>query len=194
MIPEAEARVQRKITSAFIATDAATVNLVPIRRQDNGAGGWTRSFGTPRVPQVMRMIPTNFEGEQETLDGKRVSPTHVLMGEYNAEMERGDRFLFKGSMYEVTYVQEKQDYQVKGWAHYIGPATPADIETGAAVAAYVLTQAVPSTVWTFSNPTGRLADVNVYVGGETVMADVQCTISTITVTFSEAVAGQIVVS
>lgn len=193
-VPEVEARVQRVLTAAFIKGDQTMVSLVPIRRIANGAGGWVESNDPPRIAQAMRVIPTNFVPGTSTIDGEVSDPEFVLLGAYDADMEDGDKFLFKGSMLQVTSVDSKRDYETRGAVAYRGPATPADVEQGAAVSAYVLTQAVAATVWTFANPLGRLCDVNVFVGGESVMADVDVTNTTITITFSEAVSGQIVAS
>lgn len=170
------------------------VSLVPIQRISNGAGGWREVNDEPRVAQTMRVIPTNFTGDVQTIDGAAEQPEFVLLGAFDCAMGKGDKFLHKGAMLQVTRVDSKKDYETRGFCTYRGPATPADVQQGAAVSAYVLTQGVAATVWTFTNPLGRLCDVNVFVGGESVMADVDVTDATITVTFSEAVSGQIVAS
>lgn len=69
----------------------------------------------------MRLIPAKetLAVERETLDGRVVKPEYVLLALWDGEMERGDRFSLGGNRYEVAFVHEKRDYQVKGEVVYL---------------------------------------------------------------------------
>lgn len=75
----------------------------------------------------------------------------------------------------------------------LGPAGPPGPK-GDPGSTYFHTQSSPAATWTVPNPTGR-ADcaVIVRVGGEEVLADVQTSNSTITVTFAEPISGSLVI-
>ena len=116
MINATEARIQRKLTLAFIASDSASFTLVPTTYASNGSGGRKRVDSPARLPQSMRLIPQSgtVGTERETLDGMVVQPTYVLLGEWNAGMARGDRFTYGGTRYEVVWVHENRNYETKG--------------------------------------------------------------------------------
>jgi hypothetical protein len=80
-------------------------------------------MGTPTAlpAQTMRLIPAQ-DGAQErfTADGKAVRPTYMLQGRYDADMERWDTFVHAGHRYEVVFVNENRQYQVKGEVVYHG--------------------------------------------------------------------------
>lgn len=115
MIPAAEAKVQRKLTFAFIEADSVQIALVPAEFVSNGSGGRKRVDLPVRPPQSMRLIPQDANAaERETLDGSVVQPNYMLLGVWDASMARGDRFTNSGTRYEVVYVHAKRDYQTKG--------------------------------------------------------------------------------
>ena len=116
MINATEALVQRKLTLAFISADSVQITLTPATFASNGSGGRKRVDGLPRLPQAMRLIPqgSTVNTERETLDGVSVQPTMVLLGAFDAGMERGDRFVTNGFRYEIVFVHDKRDYEAKG--------------------------------------------------------------------------------
>lgn len=120
---EYEIEAQRTLTDYFISMDPDSVVLQPFTRESNGSGGYVRTPGEPRSAQDMRMIPlTEVTSERHTLDGKVVTPEWMLMGRYDAVVERGDQFELNGDLYEVVHVQEKKDYQTKAETVYLGSA------------------------------------------------------------------------
>ena len=109
---------QRRQTEAFIAADPRTFTLYRYPRVSNGRGGYTEGARVDIFEQVFRLIPANAEGlrtERTLPDGRVVLPEWVLLGEWNCEMRRGDRFVLPDEgVCEIIYVQEKRTYQTKG--------------------------------------------------------------------------------
>lgn len=118
-IPEAEAKVQRAITKAFVDADAEQIVLNRRVKVDNGAGGY-RWEESPRPVQTMRLNPLSEGGERLNSDGRMVQSTHTLVGYYGSVIGRFDRFVLNGRPYEVTYVFENNEYQTKAEVVYIG--------------------------------------------------------------------------
>lgn len=115
MIPSAEAAAQRLLTEQFIRADAENVVLTPRTRTGDGAGGFRTVASAPLPSQVGRLIPTKETSvERPTLDGRLVLPEFVLLLNYGGTMSRGARFSLNGRDFEVVYVHENTEYQVKG--------------------------------------------------------------------------------
>lgn len=113
----AELRILRFNTVAFIEADPRTVVLTRYPRVPNGAGGSRPGTPAPQPAQVMRVIPVESSRavERVSVDGATVTPSWVLMGRWDANMKRGDRFpLQDGTTGELVYVHEKHDYEMKG--------------------------------------------------------------------------------
>lgn len=119
MIPAAEAAVQRQLTAWFIAADVEAVVLERPTKTSNGAGGFKKTFA-PLAPQEMRLIPQGSGVERNLEDGRVVASTHVLMGNYGADMLRGDTFSLGGRDYEIVFINENREYEVKGEVILVG--------------------------------------------------------------------------
>lgn len=118
-----ELDVQRRLTKAFIDESPESVVLQGFDKESNGSGGFRLTPQPPRDPQVMRLIPISTTAfERLTLDGAAVTPQFVLMGEFNCEMQRGDKFELDGKRYEIVHIQEKHEYQKKGETVLLGDA------------------------------------------------------------------------
>jgi hypothetical protein len=121
MIDGAEAKIQRRLTEAFIAADVTVLELTRTPRMSNGAGGWTIGTPVPLSPQRFRLIPSGDGAtERLTADGRKVEPSYMLMGEYNADLRRFDEFELDGRRYQVVFVNANRSYETKGEVAYIG--------------------------------------------------------------------------
>lgn len=124
-IAAVELAVARRNTREFILADDRQIVLTRTPRVPNGTGG-TRAGG-PTLPlpaQTLRLLPQDASSstERRLPDGTVVVPTWVLLGEYTADILRGDTFsLPDGSTGEVVYVHEKRAYQVKAEVIARGP-------------------------------------------------------------------------
>lgn len=115
--------ILRANTTAFINADYKDIILNRVTRADNGAGGFTEAEA-PIAAQRMRLIPQqgNMSPLRETLDGEAVQPDYVLLGEWNADIQRWDTFEDAGRRYQVLFVHEKSSYERKGEVKYLGEA------------------------------------------------------------------------
>lgn len=116
MISPAELEIQKRQTQAFIDADPETVVFTPgEERVSDGAGGWTVKKGTPRDPQVVRMIPTATDNDViQSPEGRRVDIQYTVLGMPEATFERGDTFTWRGQEWKVDYLHQKPDYERKG--------------------------------------------------------------------------------
>jgi hypothetical protein len=121
MIATAELAIQRMLTRVFIEADVRPVVLERSTWTPDGAGGSVQGDPESLAPQRMRLIPLG-DGAQErfTPNGEAVRPSYKLLGKYDADMERWDTFTLDGSRYEVVWVNENRQYEVKGEVAYRG--------------------------------------------------------------------------
>jgi hypothetical protein len=98
-----ELEVNRRTTRAFIAADPVSLALVPYAQHRTASGGLKQVAGTPRSAQQFRLIPLQDVMPQiQTPDGVQLTPQFVLMGAWNCEVERWDRFSLNGNDYVVV--------------------------------------------------------------------------------------------
>jgi hypothetical protein len=112
-----ELAVHRTNTKAFIDADPRSIVLVRSVPVSNGSGGTIPGPATPQPAQTMRLMPvdTAVTTERRLADGSVAVPSWTLLGEYTANMKRGDTLtLPDGTTGEIAYVHEKRTYQVKG--------------------------------------------------------------------------------
>lgn len=120
MVSEQEAAMQRGITAAFVAADAFSCVLTREQRVPDGEGGYT-TVPTPVDAQWLRLVPLQ-DATQDRRDstGSVVSPGYMLVGEHTADIQRFDTFTKDGRRYEVVFVLENRQYQVKAEVIYLG--------------------------------------------------------------------------
>jgi hypothetical protein len=121
MIAAAELAIQRQLTAAFVQADRILVTLVRSTPVSDGAGGTSPGTPTPLAAQVMRLIPLG-DGAQErmTSDGREVRPAYKLLGLHTADMEIDDEFTIGGKRYQVVFISENRQYEVKGEVAFRG--------------------------------------------------------------------------
>ena len=121
MIATSELEAQRKLTKMFIAADALSLVLTRTPKVSDGAGGLKNGTPVNLTAQTLRLNPLQDAVQQRTTaDGKQVLPQYMLMGEYNADIARGDTFTLSGRRYEVVFVLQNKQYQVKAEVYYRG--------------------------------------------------------------------------
>jgi hypothetical protein len=115
MISEAEHNLQVGLTQAFINADPTVVVLTPRSRVGDGAGGFRITVGAPKPPATIRLIPvSDAVPEQMSSEGNYASPTFRILAMPDLDMDRYDRFSWKGSTWEITHISLKPDYEKKG--------------------------------------------------------------------------------
>lgn len=123
-IDPTELRVQRKLTQQFILADKKEIVLERQERTANATGGYTTGDPDPLPAQDMRLIPGGRQlPERELPDGTLAQPTHVLMAEWDSDMQRWDTFTDDGQTYLLLYVHDKHAYQKKAEVLYRRGAT-----------------------------------------------------------------------
>jgi len=121
MIAEAELAIQRQLTSAFINADRISVILTRPVWVDDGAGGVTQGPPETLAPQTMRLIPLgDMASERFTANGEAVTPTYALLGLHTADIQRWDQCTINGRRYEVVFVSENMQYEMKAEVAYRG--------------------------------------------------------------------------
>lgn len=115
-----ELRVQRRLTSAFIAADKKDIALRRSERTPTATGGYKVGPPDPLPAQAGRILPSNRQlPEREKPDGTLAQPSHVLMMEWDSDMQRWDTFEDDGHDYILLWVQEKHAYQKKAEILYL---------------------------------------------------------------------------
>jgi hypothetical protein len=113
-IDPVELQAQREQTRAFILADAKVV--WPVRRPitADGAGGYTFGAAAVQRPVWARLVPQqDVQHELLNADGAAMRPTHVLVAEPGAGVERWDVFVVDGTTYEVLGLNEQRQYELK---------------------------------------------------------------------------------
>lgn len=120
MLSDLELAAQRRITAAYVAADRFSCVLVRDQKVPDGEGGYTEEQ-VPQDPQWLRLNPLQ-DSTQERRDstGRVVQPGYMLVGPHTADIKRGDVFTKDGRRYEVVFVVENQQYQVKAEVIYLG--------------------------------------------------------------------------
>lgn len=109
-----ELKAQQRLSLAFIEADARDVILQRSSRTDDGAGGVV--VGTPVSvgSQRLRLLPQEDGAtERTTAEGESATPQYMLMGPWNANMQRFDEFTLDGVRYQVVYIDDRK-YELKG--------------------------------------------------------------------------------
>lgn len=123
-IEATELSVQRQLTREFIDADYAEITLYRSEVVSDGAGGTVQGEPAPIGMQCLRLITQGSTGadskQRFTRDGQQVSPEYVLMGTECADMERWDTFTLAGRRYELVFVNQNRQYEVKAEVSYRG--------------------------------------------------------------------------
>lgn len=121
MISPVELSVQRTLTAAFIEADPLEIQLNRPTRTPDGAGGHVDTLTPVGGLQRLRLIPLgDGAAERTTADGVAVSPSYMLMGTHLANIRRWDEFSVDGRRYQIVFVNQNQQYEVKGEVAYLG--------------------------------------------------------------------------
>lgn len=114
--------MQQRLSRMFIEADPLEIQLMRATRTPNGSGGFIT--GDPAAVgglQRMRLIPLG-DGATERYDanGKQVFPLYMLMGTELADMQRWDEFELNGTRYQIVFINQNTQYEIKGEVAYLG--------------------------------------------------------------------------
>lgn len=122
MIAAGELNTQRRLTAIFIEADPLELQIMRPVTAPNGSGGQLQGEPVPVGGlQRLRLIPSG-DGATERLmaDGRSVSPNYMLMGTYLADFDRHDFFELDGRRYEIVFINQNTQYEIKGEVAYVG--------------------------------------------------------------------------
>lgn len=115
-----ELRAQTRISRAFIAADAISVELSRPTEVSDGAGGRSRTGFTTLPPQTFRLLPQEDGATaRTTAEGETATPEYMLMGAPDVDVARFDEFQIGDRRYQVVYIDNRQ-YEVKAEVIYLG--------------------------------------------------------------------------
>lgn len=116
MISAVELGIMTAQTKAFIDADYEDIVIEPREtKTSDGAGGWTMVSGPDLAPVRVRLIPQSDKvPEQSSLEGRRKAPEFVLVALPGADIQRYDRFNWRGNTWEIAQVHDKPEYELKG--------------------------------------------------------------------------------
>jgi hypothetical protein len=118
---KAELKLQRKNTDAFIKADPYVITLVRRVRFQNAAGGITKGDTRILPAQVFRLLPQEDGAtERVNAEGERATPEYMLLGRYDVDMQRFDVFEYDGRRYQVVWISENRQYEIKGEVVHLG--------------------------------------------------------------------------
>jgi len=121
MIAAGELKWQRKQTLAFIAADARSISLDRRVRTSDGAGGFVNGPPTTLAAQTFRLLPQEDGATaRTTAEGETATPEYMLLGRWDADMERWDEFKIGTRRYQVVFISENRQYETKGEVLYLG--------------------------------------------------------------------------
>jgi hypothetical protein len=118
---DVELYMQRLNTDAFIKAWPEVLVLNRVLHVSDGQGGFSTTTLPPLAAQTFAVLPQNHQLQDRiTIDGQTVTPDYKLLGYYNADIQRGDWFLWRGNRYDVVYVYGNRDYETLAEVLYRG--------------------------------------------------------------------------
>lgn len=108
--------VQRKLTHELIRRDGRGVALVPRNYERDGGGARIATDGTPRAVQQFKFVGQGleFNGMNESGDGRQRQYQFILIAAWNAIIEIGDHWRESdGSHWEVSGSVADNGYERK---------------------------------------------------------------------------------
>lgn len=114
MASAAETGVNRRNTDAFIQADPVTLTLMRRGSVPDGDGGTKNGASVPVVAQTFRLIPqSDVMPQVQTPDGAILTPTYVLLGRWDCDMERWDQFSI-GPVNFIIVSPIRPDFRTEG--------------------------------------------------------------------------------
>jgi hypothetical protein len=113
-LSESSLAVNRRLTKKFIAVNPVSLILIPHEKTKKPAGGYTMEPQPARDPQTVSLLePSSQPTPQITVDGVDREVEFQLLGEWDAQVARGDTFTHKGKEWEVVDLWIDNGYEVR---------------------------------------------------------------------------------
>lgn len=106
-IPDIELSIERDLTKAFIDTMPIELILTPRTRTKTSSGGFLFVNGSPRAPQIMRLVEYNSEigqGPEASFgnSARQRYSQYQLLAEWDALLEVDDIFSYDNDDWNVV--------------------------------------------------------------------------------------------
>jgi hypothetical protein len=117
-----ELAAQRKQTQALLDRgNAIRVVLNHATVINDSSGGTKPGAPVSRVQQTFHWSqPSTQLPERVTPDGSLAVPEYILIGRYDAAIERGDWFYHEGVKYQVVFIHPDKSYEIRAEVVYRG--------------------------------------------------------------------------
>jgi hypothetical protein len=113
-----ELKVARRQTTHFIAQNPIDVTITRGgQREPDGAGGYKVTPGPAVETQKMRKVIQSKSMASRNIDGEEISPEFVFIGEWDADIKKGDVIVISSRNYEVVFVRDDPPYET--WAEVV---------------------------------------------------------------------------
>ncbi len=121
MISAGELELQRRLTLGFLAADAREIVIQRRPRTSDGAGGTVLGSPADLAPQYFRLLPSEDGATaRTTAEGETATPEYMLLGRWDADLQRFDEFEIDGRRFQVIFITENRQYETKGEVTYLG--------------------------------------------------------------------------
>lgn len=116
----------RRLTSAFIATDPVPVQLIPRVKVRTASGAYTWTDAAPRALQTFKLVFGGATGGGRaglvrTGDGVERMFAFILIGNHDAVVEIGDHWLdAEGQSWEIEEILPYNGYETKATVRSYG--------------------------------------------------------------------------
>lgn len=102
--------LNRKLTTAFINENPVSIVLNRKVKTATADGGWSLGSAAPLSPQIFTKIINGPVARQVTReDGSVVIPTHALVGQVDADIQRDDTYNLDGKTYLVIQISKSRN-------------------------------------------------------------------------------------
>lgn len=104
----------RRNTTEFIRADAISVKLIRSTRVASGAGGTVSGSTIELDPQFFRLVPAQssvFKAITEKIEGPIPQEEWLIVGRYNADIQKDDEFTNEGRRYQVKTLSTDRGYR-----------------------------------------------------------------------------------
>lgn len=121
MIAAGELEMQRRLTLGFLAADSREITIQRRPRTSDGAGGTVAGDPVSLPPQDFRLLPSEDGATaRTTAEGETATPEYMLLGRWDADLQRFDEFEIDGRRFQVIFITENRQYETKGEVTYLG--------------------------------------------------------------------------
>lgn len=106
--------VNRRVTLAFIDQNPVDIALIPRSSGRTATGGRLKTSEEPRASQRFSLIEpsdSGFRYPSSTSDGSQYSVDFMLLGAYDAVMEKDDVFVYEGREYKLLEIMPDNGYE-----------------------------------------------------------------------------------